>query len=1155
MLRRDLLVIRTLAAVYMDDDFVIGDVEESQLSNQPKRKSPFIEQPADDSLDSETTSESGKMANKAQRKYFYDVGLPDLLPRECELRLDIDELVDEVDQLGPDDQLEFTRIEKRSGVAVSGRLTHQLVVFLRKGSDRTGERVYDLGCYIRASPPQSVADKEDASWSYPRVSILVMLINSVDPFSSESRVNKDCCTLSSTDPCRGWMVMASFKSVEDLRDQGFVFGSSTIVARGQASFDGCELVDDPDSPVPYAGLENQGATCYLNGLLQSLYHLGKFREIVYKGHDDTQESILTALQTVFFDLETEKDHPVSSEPLTRAFGWDYMDVGVQHDAQELNRILIDRIENRLKSNDGNEVKDLFCGKIENFIECLDVDFQSRREEDFYDIQLNVVRGYGPDQTVIESLSEALEEYLSVEVLEGPNAYDAGENRGKQRARKGVRFTKLPPVLTFQLMRFQFDLETGDMKKIYSKFAFDPTIDMSKYCPDSGQYVLYSVLVHSGGVDSGHYYSYARCSGGTWHKFDDTLVTRVSEFCAIENNFGGKYLQSCVDYLSSSGRTSSDGSTEGDEKVYSAYMLMYVRADLADSLLEAHRLAEVNPELASQLREPEEHPSGRRSSRRLNIRRTKSLDESLCTIRFLDGRLGEVFSNTVTKYTDLKGDWFARLRGYPENSRVSVDESATVATVADTDETSLNDVLSAVIPDRVNERLMLLLVPEERGKVGFFELTSSDRSEAISGLLAHSRLSRDRPLVLILAGEEKPISEINEICVGILNFDGESKKLNFEGFHNFSKKYALSDISRFGSVHVPARDGTLEPLTKDNLHDGTFVVTQRLVDRQESAQVYFDRLANTVSLDLIIYDPIDIKWSLNQMEAVEGCFVGKHSNSESQKRIHIPAVDMREPIDRIAKFIPEFDPRIHELLAYREDPFGPEARAGDNMVQPEYSMGNTVNRASFTYHCVIVPKRPTIDPGRRETVCEHVCVRFFDSRVHEVASTILVCQPSISLTELMRLSKQTFKISSETQVRLLDIDPHDCEIVSVFREVSSDHISVSTLLSWRSRNIFQNSIRIEVDDCHETELKCFHFDRSTRSPFGHPFLLHVPTASDAESARDRDLRALIAEKLDSPQNLARSWRITEESGKVMIAHQQHPITGNGTQRDRPLTIKQ
>ncbi|EER08458.1 hypothetical protein Pmar_PMAR013788, partial [Perkinsus marinus ATCC 50983] len=31
----------------------------------------------------------------------------------------------------------------------------------------------------------------------------------------------------------------------------------------------------------FVGLRNHGATCYLNGLLQSLYHLGRFREIVY----------------------------------------------------------------------------------------------------------------------------------------------------------------------------------------------------------------------------------------------------------------------------------------------------------------------------------------------------------------------------------------------------------------------------------------------------------------------------------------------------------------------------------------------------------------------------------------------------------------------------------------------------------------------------------------------------------------------------------------------------------------------------------------------------------------------------------------------------------------------------------------------------------
>lgn len=35
-----------------------------------------------------------------------------------------------------------------------------------------------------------------------------------------------------------------------------------------------------------------------------------------------------------------------------------------------------------------------------------------------------------------------------------------------------------------------------------------------------QYRLHSVLVHSGGVHSGHYYAFIRPDGRQWLKFDD-----------------------------------------------------------------------------------------------------------------------------------------------------------------------------------------------------------------------------------------------------------------------------------------------------------------------------------------------------------------------------------------------------------------------------------------------------------------------------------------------------------------------------------------------------------------------------------------------------------------------------------------------------------
>lgn len=40
--------------------------------------------------------------------------------------------------------------------------------------------------------------------------------------------------------------------------------------------------------------------------------------------------------------------PVSTKDLTRSFGWDTADAFQQHDVQELNRILCDKLEEKMK---------------------------------------------------------------------------------------------------------------------------------------------------------------------------------------------------------------------------------------------------------------------------------------------------------------------------------------------------------------------------------------------------------------------------------------------------------------------------------------------------------------------------------------------------------------------------------------------------------------------------------------------------------------------------------------------------------------------------------------------------------------------------------------------------------------------------------------
>jgi ubiquitin carboxyl-terminal hydrolase 7 len=144
----------------------------------------------------------------------------------------------------------------------------------------------------------------------------------------------------------------------------------------------------------FCGLKNQGATCYLNSLLQALYWIAPFRSSVYRlptNDDQPNGSIPLALQRLFYRLQF-LNAPVSTTELTNSFGWGTRDVFMQHDVQELNRVLQDKIEEKMKgTTEEGAVAKLFRGKMVSYIKCLKVDYESKREEEFYDVSL-VVKG-------------------------------------------------------------------------------------------------------------------------------------------------------------------------------------------------------------------------------------------------------------------------------------------------------------------------------------------------------------------------------------------------------------------------------------------------------------------------------------------------------------------------------------------------------------------------------------------------------------------------------------------------------------------------------------------------------------------------------------------------------------------------------------------
>ncbi|XP_013388428.1 ubiquitin carboxyl-terminal hydrolase 7 [Lingula anatina] len=346
----------------------------------------------------------------------------------------------------------------------------------------------------------------------------------------------------------------------------------------------------------YVGLKNQGATCYMNSLLQTMYFTNKLRKAVYQmptENDDSSRSVGLALQRVFNELQFS-DKPVGTKKLTKSFGWETLDSFMQHDVQELCRVLLDNIESKMKGMKDVEgtIPQLFEGKMLSYVKCKHVDYVSSRTEPFYDIQLNV-KG---KKTIYESFKD----YITVETLDGDNKYDAGEH-GLQEAEKGVIFLSFPPVLHLQLMRFQYDPITDTNIKINDRFEFPEKLHLDQFLksPEKipSDYLLHAVLVHSGDNHGGHYVVYINPKGdGKWCKFDDDVVCRCTKQEAIDHNFGGHDDDLTVKHCTN------------------AYMLVYIRESMKEDLLQPVDERHIPDSLIERLQEEKRIEAQKRKER-------------------------------------------------------------------------------------------------------------------------------------------------------------------------------------------------------------------------------------------------------------------------------------------------------------------------------------------------------------------------------------------------------------------------------------------------------------------------------------------------------------------------------------------------------------
>ena len=259
---------------------------------------------------------------------------------------------------------------------------------------------------------------------------------------------------------------------------------------------------------------------------------------------------------------------------------------------------MERMEERMKGTEAeNALANMFVGKMKTYISCINVDYESSRIEDFWDIQLNVSGN--------KCLDDSFKDYVQVETMDGENKYFA-EGHGLQDAKKGVIFESFPQVLHLQLKRFEYDINKDAMMKVNDRYEFPEYWDASPYLSENADrsepytYELHGVLVHSGDFNAGHYYAFLKpAANGNFYRFDDDRVTRATLKEALDDNFGGDYANLTN---GNTGVRNPYTRTLSTKRSMSAYMLVYIRQSRQKDILIDVTEADTPPHLAKRLGE-------------------------------------------------------------------------------------------------------------------------------------------------------------------------------------------------------------------------------------------------------------------------------------------------------------------------------------------------------------------------------------------------------------------------------------------------------------------------------------------------------------------------------------------------------------------------
>ncbi|XP_055477974.1 ubiquitin carboxyl-terminal hydrolase 28 isoform X5 [Psammomys obesus] len=235
------------------------------------------------------------------------------------------------------------------------------------------------------------------------------------------------------------------------------------------------------------GLKNVGNTCWFSAVIQSLFQLPEFRRLVLsyslpqnilescRSHSEKRNIMfMQELQYLFaLLLGSNRKFVDPSAALDLLKGAFRSSEEQQQDVSEFTHKLLDWLEdafqlavnvNNPRNKSENPMVQLFYGTFLTEGVREGKPFCNNETFGQYPLQVN---GY-----------HNLDECLEGAMVEGDIALLSSDHSVKYGQERW--FTKLPPVLTFELSRFEFNQSLGQPEKIHNKLEFPQIIYMDRY---------------------------------------------------------------------------------------------------------------------------------------------------------------------------------------------------------------------------------------------------------------------------------------------------------------------------------------------------------------------------------------------------------------------------------------------------------------------------------------------------------------------------------------------------------------------------------------------------------------------------------------------------------------------------------------------------